>query len=475
MFDGFRETWFIVPEGNGKTTFMAALALYHGDYMPSAMVPIGASSREQAEILYRQAEGFVLRTKGLRERFKPQEGYRRIKCLRTGGRIQVFAADDRTGDGIIPTMALVDELHRHRNLRLYRTWKGKLKKRNGQIVTISTAGEPASEFEETRERIHQAATDVSVSSNGCHVRAAGEDVVIHDWRVPSRKQAEDMAIVAAANPRAEITEAVLRKERESPTMTLEHWLRFVCNIPTRAEGSPIPAEDWDPLRSDDSVDQSAPAFGWLDLGWKIDTTALGVLSWESDDRRVVAGVKVIEPPVDEGWVVAGLLRLQERFLDLRGIVYDPNAGGQQMAQLLSKGTHPLQTDDAERAKYDLAPLDGRTLEPLVFIEHSQDNAPMSLAATRLDEAIRGSEVRPPTLRWAAEGDWESLRRHAFNAARKGLGGEKWKYDRPADAQGAKRKDFPIDALTGLLMGHSTAVAEMEDGSSVYEERGLLVI
>jgi phage terminase large subunit-like protein len=92
-----------VPEGNGKTTFMAAWRLYYGDYKPSAMVPIGASSREQAEILYRQAEGFVLRTKGLRERFKCQEGYRRIKCLRTGGRIQVFAADDRTGDGIIPT------------------------------------------------------------------------------------------------------------------------------------------------------------------------------------------------------------------------------------------------------------------------------------------------------------------------------------------------------------------------------------
>jgi hypothetical protein len=43
------------------------------------------------------------------------EGYRRIKCLRSGGRIQVFAADDRTGDGVF-TLALLDELHRHRDL-----------------------------------------------------------------------------------------------------------------------------------------------------------------------------------------------------------------------------------------------------------------------------------------------------------------------------------------------------------------------
>jgi hypothetical protein len=82
-------------------------------------------------------------------------------------------------------------------------------------------------------------------------------------------------------------------------------------------------------------------------------------------------------------------------------VYDPNAGGQQMAQLAREGQHPLQTDDAARAKkYGLPPLDG-PLEPLEFIEHSQDNAPMALAAPALDEAIRGSEIRArPDAAWA---------------------------------------------------------------------------
>jgi hypothetical protein len=159
--------------------------------------------------------------------------------------------------------------------------------------------------------------------------------------------------------------------------------------------------------------------------------------WESDEERIVAGVKVLEPPVDEADIVVGLLGLQERFPNLRGVVYDPNAGGQQMAQLLEKGEHPLQTDDAARAKKGLPPLDG-PLEPLTFIEHSQDNAPMALAATRLDEAIRGSDTRPPALRWVAEGDWQALRRHVLNAARHNLGGEKWRYDRPPDAKGRRR-------------------------------------
>jgi hypothetical protein len=43
--------------------------------------------------------------------------------------------------------------------------------------------------------------------------------------------------------------------------------------------------------------------------------------------------------------------------------------------------------------------------------------------------------------------------------RKPLGGEKWKYDRPPEAKGERRQKYPIDAFTGLLMGHSVAYDE----------------
>jgi phage terminase large subunit-like protein len=438
LLAGAREVWTVVPEGNGKTTFWAGFALYHGDHVEAPSVPIGASSREQAELLYRQAEGFVLRSPSIRDRFRCQEGYRRIRCLRTIGRIQIYAADDRTADGIIPTLALLDELHRHRDLRLYRTWAGKLEKRDGQIGAISTAGEPGSDFEETRAQIHRDATEVSVE--GCHTRAVTpERIVLHDWAVPRREQCEDMRVVAQANPRRAITQAKLRRKRRSSTMTPAHWQRFVCNIATRISGQAVTPEDWDALREEGlDPDRSRPCFGWLDLGWKIDTTAMGMLVWESSERRVVAGVRIIEPPVDEGDVVEGLLDLQEEFLP-EGFVYDPNAGGHQMAQLLEKGEHPRQV--------------ARGIGPLAFIEHSQDNAPMALAAARLDEAIRSGWLRH-------DGD-PGLRAHVLNAVRRQLGGEKWKYDRPSDAKGEKRAKFPIDALTGVLIGHSVAVGEQD--------------
>ena len=455
IFAGFQESWLILPEGSGKTTFLALLALYYGDYTPSAMIPIAASSREQAEIMYRQAEGLVARSPELKPRFRAYDGYRRIKCLRTDGRIQVYAADDRTGDGIIPGgLALVDELHRHRDLKLYRTWRGKLEKRGAQLVTISTAGEPGGEFEDTRAHIRKSAGRVETSADGCHVRAVGDDIILHDFSVPSMAQADDMDVVAQANPRKAITAERLRKKRDSPTMTREHWLRFVCNIATLSGGSAISPEEWDALREDNlAVDRSAPAFGWLDLGWKIDTTASGALVWESPERRVIADVTVLPPPVDEADVAASLLRLQASFRDFRGVVYDPNAGGQQMAQLLEKGQHPLQTDDDARELQGLPRLEGQEAPPMVFIEHSQDNAPMADAAAKLDEAIRS--------KWLVHNGDRTLRSHVLNAVTRSLGGEKWKFDRPNDAKGEKRGRYPIDALTGVLMGHRTAVAEAD--------------
>jgi phage terminase large subunit-like protein len=436
IFSGFPETWMIVPEGNGKTTFMAALALYHGDYTESAFVPIGASSREQAEILYRQAEGLVFRTPGLRDRFKCQEGYRRIKCLRTGGRIQVYAADDRTADGIIPTLALLDELHRHRNLRLYRTWRGKLLKRDGQIVTISTAGEPGGEFEDTRANIRQMADDVQ--PDGCHTRAVGDGIVLHDWAVPKTELARDFDVVASANPLASLTPEVLAKKRASPTMTDEHWLRFVCNVATSLAGKGISPEAWDALAEPGlDIDCGLTGFGFLDVAFEVDTTGIGVLLWEGEERRLVVDTVVLDPPVRESQIVREILDRHERYPNLRGWVMDPNAGAQQMAQMLEDGTHPLQAD--------------RDLGPIEFIAHSQRNSTMAEAARRLDEAIRNG--------WLVHTGDRRLRQHVLNAIRKttGAGAEEYRFDRPRDARTSK---YPIDLLTGLLMGHNMAVEEV---------------
>lgn len=124
LFSGFARNLWIVPEGNGKSSFTALIALYGAAYTESPWIPIGAASAKQARIIHDQATGFVQRTPGLKDWFKPYGGYLRIKALEAGGiGIEVFAHDPKTGDGVIPyPYALLDELHRHPDMRLWDLW-----------------------------------------------------------------------------------------------------------------------------------------------------------------------------------------------------------------------------------------------------------------------------------------------------------------------------------------------------------------
>src|SRR4051812_14997137 len=89
FFGGTVETIIIIPTGNGKTTLLSALVLYHLLMIPSAECVIGASARDQATILFRQAETMIERS-GLEYVFDVKGGYRHIRC--GSGRLRVMAS-----------------------------------------------------------------------------------------------------------------------------------------------------------------------------------------------------------------------------------------------------------------------------------------------------------------------------------------------------------------------------------------------
>lgn len=430
VFAGVPEVWMIVPEGNGKTTLMSALALYHGDYTDTAMVLMAAASRDQAGLLFSQAAGFVERSPGFGDRFKVFEGYRKIKCKRSAGVIQVFAADDRTGDGVIPTMAFLDELHRHRDMKLYRTWRGKLAKRNGQLITISTAGEPETEFEDTRERALKTATDVSVS--GSHTRAASAEMVLHDHSVPADADVEDMAVVKAANPLRTITVESLQKKRASPAMTLAHWQRFVCNQAVRSTESAITVAEWNACRTDEQIPEGTPVWVGADFGWKWDTTAIAPLWMPELHKRLFGAPEILTPPRD-GASMSPLVvqeafgRIHERN-PIHTVVMDEAAGGAQMAEWLEQ-------------QFGCR-----------VISHSQTHSPMALAFERWMEAMREG--------WLFHTGDPEFARHVLNAVGRVLPGGQSRFDRPVRSRTGGKQDQRVwDALTAASMVHSVAVAE----------------
>jgi phage terminase large subunit-like protein len=449
IFAGYAECWLVVPEGNGKTTLVAALALYHCEHKAAAQVPVAASSREQAEILYRQAEGFVLRSPRLTElvespiqrakgkqkievpRFVCLEGYRRINHY-LGGRIQVFAADDRTGDGVIPSLGIVDELHRHRNLGLYRTWAGKLIKRKGQIVTISTAGEPGSEFEVTRERIRQEAE--KVTRRPTFIRAATPRVVLHEWAVPEKGDVTDFALVKKANPFSGVTVAALTDKYHSPTMTLHHWRRFVCNLPTRDENSAIEEAEWWAARTDETIPPGEPVWLGLDVGWKWDTTAATPLWWRSHDFRLLGPAVVLTPPRD-------------------GTSLDPSLV--ERALVLLHERNPIHTVVMDSSRAEQLGLWIEHEFGATVIDRQQTNALAVEDYDRFMEALRSG--------WLHHNGDAELSRHALNAIARILPHGDARFDRPSQTRQSGEQDRRvIDALIAAAMVHSVAAVQPEE-------------
>jgi phage terminase large subunit-like protein len=109
---------------------------------------------------------------------------------------------------------------------------------------------------------------------------------LHEYAVPSVEFAEDMRVVAKANPRMDITAAVLRDERDDPVITKEHWLRFKCNIAIRGTGTAILPEEWSALGTDERIPGGAEVWLGVDFGWKHDTTAIVPLMVGDSEHRL---------------------------------------------------------------------------------------------------------------------------------------------------------------------------------------------
>jgi phage terminase large subunit-like protein len=447
---GNPEVWLIIPEGNGKTTLLAAFVLWHLQTTPYASVPVAAATRDQAMLLYRQAKGFVLRND--LPGFLCQDGTRRIlysdkvKGMRTGhlatSMAQIFAADVAGGDGIIPTLAIIDEPHRQKHMGLYLTWSGKLGKRSGQLVIISTSGEPNSEFEAMRAQIRQDAAEVE--REGCFSRYANNGVVLHEWAVPETADVEDLELVKAANPLSTITIETLTKKRHSPTMTLDHWKRFTCNMPTRSVEAAITEIEW-ANASGEGIPEGETIWLGVDPALKHDSFAL-VPYWEAspEDRRF-GPATIIEPP---GHDMIPTWQIEQALHDIH----------------MRNTIHTVVLDALEAPGADIVREFCETELGISVLERGTGLVAQATDYVRFMEALRRG--------WLTHSGDPGLTRHALNAIARRLPRGDYVFERPVASRSAKDQNRRrIDALDAAAMVHSIASAQ----HSVYDDRGLIAI
>ena len=336
-FRGVEEEVVVLPKKNGKSTVFSALGLFHLENWieedPEAV--IGASSRDQATILYNQAGDMVERSPGMEDRFDVRRGYRLIR-LRSNpnARLRVLAADANTADGVIPTLALVDELHRHPSGDLYGVFRDGLDGRNGRMVTMSTAGlKEDSALGELRKRAEKLD---SYKRKGAYVHAETEGFVLHEWSLTEEDDRNDLELVKAANPASWQTVEKLRKRKLSPSMTPGRWARFACGVWTNAEEPWITGETWDSLEVE---------LGEVQDGEKV---------WLAIDVGTNPGIGLAAPRENEGaavkaWLYPGepnLEYLEEELIALAGrydvaeILFD-RVGFQRSAELLEARGLPM--------------------------------------------------------------------------------------------------------------------------------------
>lgn len=418
FFEGARSTVILISKKNGKTSLLGALALFHLLTTPDAECVVAAASRDQAGIMLRQIRGFIRRSPELLELLEVTQ--RVISYEDLGGQIRILASDVDTVDGAIPTLVLIDELHRHKNPDVYGVLRDGLGPRGGRMVTISTAGDDEnSALGQLRQKAY---TFPGLDRDGAYRYAKTPDFALHEWALEAEDDRDDLELVKTANPASWQTIEELRRRKDDPSMMPWQWGRFACGVWMAGEESAVSEKEW---RACANVDAAIPpntigVHVGVDLAQKWDTTAF-VPTWKRPDGVVVVHKPAILTPPQDGtslpyeeiWTVAR--EMADKWPGCQ-FVFDPTRGGEQLAQQ----------------------IDGE-IENCDWIIHSQDPRPMALAAERLVAAISERRLEHP--------DDQELNTHVLSAAAYFVG-DRWKFVKQ------KRKKMPIDGVVALAMAHS---------------------
>ena len=139
----FRRSYIEVPRGNAKSTLSSAVALYMlaADGEGGAEVYSLATTRDQARIVFGDAQAMARRSPGFRSRFGVEVGAHNLHVLATGSKFEALSAEGSTLDGLNIHFGCVDELHAHKTRTVYDVVEtGTGKRDNSLLWVITTAG-----------------------------------------------------------------------------------------------------------------------------------------------------------------------------------------------------------------------------------------------------------------------------------------------------------------------------------------------
>src|SRR5665213_214240 len=473
----FRTAHVEVARKNGKTTLWAGVGLYlfFADGEPGAEVYCAATKKDQARILFTEAERMRKASPGLAKRIVSLRNNMNVPA--TNSKFEPLGSDEDTLDGLNIHGALVDELHAHKTRLLWDvldTATGA--RRQPLIAAITTAGFDRESICWKQHEYGEKVLEEIIDDDSFFIYVASLDPG-DDW--------EDESNWPKANPNLRVSVKIedlrtqAHKAKNDPS-ALNSFLRLRLNVWTQQDTRWMPMDKWSAcigarptlaacdakaLRNIMEGDLAGRlCFAGLDLSSKTDITAFVPVfpPTEEDPHWILLPTfwlpeDNVEQRVREGrvpydvWKREGFLqttpgnvvdydqvrefivRFRDRY-ELQEVAFDPWNATQIATQLTSAG--------------------------ITMVEFRQGFASMSEPTKQLMTLVLGNTLAHlgnPILKWMAS-----------NLV--------VKQDEAGNLKPNKEKSSEkIDGIVAAIMGLGRAISTGIKGPSVYEREGILVL
>ncbi|MBF0185457.1 MAG: terminase large subunit [Magnetococcales bacterium] len=365
----FRRVYIEVPRGNAKSTLSSAVALYmllaDGEF--GAEVYSLATTRDQAKIVFSDAQAMARRSRTLMQSFGAEVGANAIFSLAMNATFRALSSQGYSLDGLNIHFGCIDELHAHKTRVVYDVVEtGTGKRDNSLLWVITTAGSNRSGIcYELRNYVIKVLAGKFVDDTQFGIIYGLDEG--DDWtKVAALKKANPNWGVSV---RPEVVVALQKKAMRTPS-AVNNFLTKHLNEWVSADVSWMDMRAWDKCAETElKIEEFSgmPCWIGLDLASKIDVAAMALVFSRGEGRFAVfmkfylpdaavdqsgnaqyegwrrMGRITVTPGnvLDFGWIKADLLDVRDKF-DVRAVAFDPFQATQLSQEMMAEGMPMLE-------------------------------------------------------------------------------------------------------------------------------------
>lgn len=453
----FRDAYNEICRKNGKSTIAAGVGLYLAffDNEPGAEVYSAATKRDQAKIVWGEAKRMVggsplIRQSGIRSLSN------NLNDPASNSKFEPLGADDDSMDGLNIHGCIVDELHAHKNRKVWDVLDTAMGSRRQPLTfVITTAGFDRNSVCWEQHDYAEKVLDGTVHDDGFFAFIASIDQG-DDWTDPSVWPKANPNLGVSVKP--DYIAAKVEKAKQVPGQ-VNAVRRLHMGEWTESASRWLNIEAWDEAGEPFDADEleGEDCYVALDLSSRLDTTSAA--AWFPAQKKLLIWYWVPEEGIEERtlrdrvpyqrWIDEGYIEATD------GNAVDYDTIRTRMGEIAAR-FHILKVGiDPWNAQQLSTQLAGDGFD---IVEVRQGYASLSDASKELEKLVVERKARHggnPVLRWQASN--VVIQTDAAGNIK------------PAKDKSRER----IDGVVAFIMAIFLSLRDVDSGPSVYEERGMI--